>query len=286
MVKSSTKELEHLEQEKSPQNTKYKDSCGGFSRASSPGGGGTGVATTPLIETPVVASNNRCRSSFDKRTILDSSEIKRGGGSRLNSVTSSVRSRPGGGGGVGVSSETTRSTTVLNLKSNGGNRSVYDSKIEKRKRDQYKLTRTLITVVFFVLLSEISSIATYDTIAEYLVARRFQNIDYMNTYYKLQVFVSNLIVLVVHSVNFFLYCAFNKKYLIIFKQKYLFLFNLLGKLKCKRTNNRDVTNTNSTSLNNVNLNNANHRLIHLNHHILNHHQNLGNNNHHHNHQAV
>lgn len=196
-----------MEQEKSPQKTN-------FSRTSS-----------RICREP--PSCSRYRSSFDHHS---SSHVmlEVDNRSRLNSVTSSIRSRPGvgfnnGGGGGGL--------TKMNNR-------VYDSKIEKRKRDQYKLTRTLITVVFFVLLSEISSIVTYDKISEKLVAPLFKDIKYMITYYKLQVFISNLIVLIVHSVNFFLYCAFNKKYLIIFKQKYLFLFNLVGKLKCKKSVNQ------------------------------------------------
>jgi hypothetical protein len=94
----------------------------------------------------------------------------------------------------------------------------------KRKKSEMKLTRTLISVVFLVLLSEISSIVTYDKITEFLVGEYYPN--YMKSGYNLQVFISNLIVLMIHSVNFFLYCAFNRKYLSIFKQKYQFFFNI------------------------------------------------------------
>lgn len=88
-----------------------------------------------------------------------------------------------------------------------------------RKRKEVKLTRTLISVVFLLLFSEISSIITYDKVTEFLVKGYFPG--YMKAYHKLQVFVSNLIVLIVHSVNFFLYCFFNEKYYNIFKQKFV-----------------------------------------------------------------
>lgn len=164
----------------------------------------------------------RMRNSCELNTPIDPE--KRSMLSRVDSTNSARCPRP-----------TTSLTTINSFKT----RNNVDSKIEKRKRDQYKLTRTLITVVFFVLLSEISSIATYDKLAEFLVGFIFNSSNYTKgTYYKLQVFISNLIVLVVHSVNFFLYCAFNQKYLMIFKETYSCLFNLLGKLSASKPHNR------------------------------------------------
>lgn len=193
------------------------------------------VTTQTFVETAAAAGEKRPPLALvlasPPATKLNSSS------SRANSISSSVRSSSRPGTLLSLKSPTSPSHNHQTSRGNNHHHqhaSGFDNKIEKRKRDQYKLTRTLITVVFFVLLSEISSIATYDKIAEMLVARQFKELNYMDTYYKLQVFVSNLIVLIVHSVNFFLYCAFNKKYLIIFKQKYLFLFNLMGKLTCKQ----------------------------------------------------
>lgn len=113
------------------------------------------------------------------------------------------------------------------LKTNDSNRNISNResrsilkvcRSSRRKRDQLKLTRTLIAVVFFVILSEISSIVTYDKIAEFLIGRHIEN--YMKKIYPLQVFISNLIVLCVHFFNFFLYCAFNKKYVEVLKSKF------------------------------------------------------------------
>ena len=100
------------------------------------------------------------------------------------------------------------------------------SNMTKRKRDELKLTRTLISLIFLALLSEISSIITYDKITEFLIGKHFKN--YMDTTFKLQVFVSNMIIL--HSLNFFLFCAFNKKYNFSLRQQYSRYFN---KLCCK-----------------------------------------------------
>nr|QVK45816.1 G protein-coupled receptor [Proales similis] len=97
----------------------------------------------------------------------------------------------------------------------------------RRKRDQLRLTRTLIAVVCLVLLSEISSIVTYDKVTYFLIGQHRPS--YMKNGYKFQVFLSNLIVLFVHSVNFFLYCVFNTKYLNILKQKYKFCFAMFNR---------------------------------------------------------
>lgn len=202
LIKSSTKELESFEKEK--QRTDSND------RPRQP-------------RRFLVADRRRSISNEQSSQLVTVAVTDDGKSTTTTSVYNNLNSSPQGNG--------RKMATLINLK----NKTIMDSKIEKRKRDQYKLTRTLISVVFFVLLSEISSISTYDSITEFLVGRRFK--DYMTTYYKLQVFISNLIVLVVHSVNFFLYCAFNRKYLTIFKQKYSFLFNLLGKLKCKKSVN-------------------------------------------------
>lgn len=103
------------------------------------------------------------------------------------------------------------------------------SKSTRRKKDEIKLTRTLIPVVFLVVLSEISSIVTYEKITELLIGNSYPS--YMGEPYKLQVFISNLIVLIVHSVDFLFYCAFNEKYFKIFMEKYNFFFKWCRKFK-------------------------------------------------------
>ena len=95
----------------------------------------------------------------------------------------------------------------------------------KRLRDQVKLTRTLIAVICFALVSEIVSIITYDRITEFLIGRYYEN--YMLSGYKMQRLISNTIVCISHSVNFFLYCAFNTRYLDVLKFTYSFLLRRL-----------------------------------------------------------
>ena len=92
------------------------------------------------------------------------------------------------------------------------------TKDSKRIRDQVKLTRTLIAVIFFALVSEIVSILTYDKIADFLIGRHYAN--YMKNGYQIQRLISNTIVVISHSVNFFLYCAFNTRYLDVLKLTY------------------------------------------------------------------
>jgi hypothetical protein len=100
--------------------------------------------------------------------------------------------------------------------------------LTRRKRDEIKLTRTLISLIFLALVSEISSIITYDKITEFLIGKYYKN--YMETTYKLQVFISNMIILSLHSFNFFLFCAFNKKYNSSLRQQYS---RYLNKCLCK-----------------------------------------------------
>ena len=89
---------------------------------------------------------------------------------------------------------------------------------ERLGREQVKLTRTLIAVTCFELISEISSIITYDRIADFLLGRLSNS--YMKNGYLIQKLISMTIVVTSHSVNFFLYCAFNARYLDILKNLY------------------------------------------------------------------
>jgi hypothetical protein len=94
----------------------------------------------------------------------------------------------------------------------------------KRNRDQVKLTRTLIAVIFIALFSEISSIVTYDKITYFLIGRYYK--EYMTNGYLIQKLITISIIFISHSVNFFLYCAFNTRFLNVLGDTYSFIFNL------------------------------------------------------------
>jgi hypothetical protein len=104
----------------------------------------------------------------------------------------------------------------------------------KRKQDELKLTRSLILLIFLALISEISSIITYDRITEFLIGRHIAY--YMETAYKLQVLISNMIILTLHSMNFFVFCAFNKKYNVALRQQYS---RYLTKFVCNKFQRED-----------------------------------------------
>jgi uncharacterized membrane protein len=108
----------------------------------------------------------------------------------------------------------------------------------RRKREEIKLTWQLVGLVTLVVMSEICSIITYEKITEYLIGNRF--VGYMESPYKLQVVISNSVILIVHSVNFLLLCAFNSKYFKIFKENYLFMLRRLLK-KPRRDLNRQLS---------------------------------------------
>jgi len=109
----------------------------------------------------------------------------------------------------------------------------------RRKQEEIKLTRQLVGLVTLVVMSEICSIITYEKITEYLIGNRFPG--YMGSPYKLQVVISNSVILIVHSVNFLLLCAFNSKYFKIFKENYLFMLRRLLKKPMRRDLNRQLS---------------------------------------------
>lgn len=88
----------------------------------------------------------------------------------------------------------------------------------RRRVNEFKLTRQIAGLVTLVVMSEICSILTYEKITEFLIGNQFPS--YMNKFYKLQVVISNSVVLVVHSINFLILSAFNTRYSRILKEKY------------------------------------------------------------------
>ena len=122
-----------------------------------------------------------------------------------------------------INQELKRDGSLLsNSRGNKLNFSNSSAKTLRRKINEIKLTRQLVALVTLVLMSEICSIVTYERITAYIVGNCIAG--YMSGPYKLQVAISNNVVLVVHSVNFFILCAFNAKYLKIFKEKYCCAF--------------------------------------------------------------
>ena len=96
------------------------------------------------------------------------------------------------------------------------------AKIIKRYREQVKLSRALIAVIFIALVSEICSIITYDKITLVLIGQYFES--YMKNGYEIQRLISNIIIMISHSVNFLLFCAFNSIYTRVLKFTYSFFF--------------------------------------------------------------
>ena len=85
-------------------------------------------------------------------------------------------------------------------------------------REHVKLRRTLIAVTSCAIISELCSIITYDKIMVFLI--EWYDKSYMKNGYQIQRLISNTVVVISHSVNFFLFCAFNTRYLDVFKMTY------------------------------------------------------------------
>ncbi|CAF2085132.1 unnamed protein product [Rotaria magnacalcarata] len=86
---------------------------------------------------------------------------------------------------------------------------------QKRLRDEHRLTKTLIAVVVVFLVCNTFTIISYPDFVRRITRHRYPN--YMHTGFRIQKLVTNIMLLLNYSINFFFYCAFNEKFLDTFK---------------------------------------------------------------------
>ena len=82
---------------------------------------------------------------------------------------------------------------------------------QKRLRDEHRLTKTLVAIVIVFLICNTFSIVSYPGLVRRLTEKNYPN--YMHVGFRIQRLITNIMLLLNYSINFFFYCAFNEKFL-------------------------------------------------------------------------
>jgi hypothetical protein len=110
----------------------------------------------------------------------------------------------------------------------------------RRLRDEHRLTKTLVAVVIVFLICNTFTIVSYPGFVRFITERRFPN--YINVGFRIQKLITNIMLLLNYSINFFFYCAFNQKFLNTLKMTFRY-----EKLFCGTISSQHRTlSTNST----------------------------------------
>lgn len=109
---------------------------------------------------------------------------------------------------------------------------------QKRLRDEHRLTKTLVSIVLVFLVCNTFTIISYPEFVVRVTRKRYPN--YMHTGFRVQKLITNLMLLLNYSINFFFYCAFNQKFLDTLKTT--FSHKIYSYIRDKvRSRNRIVT---------------------------------------------
>jgi hypothetical protein len=82
---------------------------------------------------------------------------------------------------------------------------------QKRLRDEHRLTKTLVAVVIVFLVCNTFTIVSYPGLIRFITQKRYPN--YLQKGFRIQRLITNIMLLLNYSINFFFYCAFNQKFL-------------------------------------------------------------------------
>ncbi|UJR22756.1 hypothetical protein I4U23_025788 [Adineta vaga] len=82
---------------------------------------------------------------------------------------------------------------------------------QKRLRDEHRLTKTLVAVVVVFLICNTFTIVSYPNFVRALTEKRYPKYLYVG--FRIQKLITNIMLLLNYSINFFFYCAFNQKFL-------------------------------------------------------------------------
>ena len=89
---------------------------------------------------------------------------------------------------------------------------------QKRLRDEHRLTKTLVAVVIVFLICNTFTIVSYPDFVQFITSTRYP--DYLSVGFRIQILITNIMLLLNYSINFFFYCAFNQKFLDTLKQTF------------------------------------------------------------------
>ncbi|CAF1212274.1 unnamed protein product [Adineta steineri] len=82
---------------------------------------------------------------------------------------------------------------------------------QRRLRDEHRLTKTLVAVVVVFLICNTFTIVSYPNFVRTITEKTYPN--YIFVGFRIQKLITNIMLLLNYSINFFFYCAFNQKFL-------------------------------------------------------------------------
>jgi hypothetical protein len=89
---------------------------------------------------------------------------------------------------------------------------------QKRLRDEHRLTKTLVAVVIVFLICNTFTIVSYPGLVRFLTKTKYPK--YIFVGFRIQKLITNIMLLLNYSINFFFYCAFNQKFLDTLKKTF------------------------------------------------------------------
>ena len=87
----------------------------------------------------------------------------------------------------------------------------FHSTKQKRIRDEHRLTKTLVAIVVVFLICNTFTIVSYPGLMKKLTEKKYPH--YRQNGFRVQKLITNIMLLLNYSINFFFYCAFNQKFL-------------------------------------------------------------------------
>ena len=88
----------------------------------------------------------------------------------------------------------------------------------KRLRDEHRLTKTLVAIVIIFLVCNTFTIISYPGLVRLITEERYPN--YFDRGFRIQKLITNIMLLLNYSINFFFYCVFNQKFLETLKKTF------------------------------------------------------------------
>lgn len=112
---------------------------------------------------------------------------------------------------VQMSNRVTLEQLIARQRDSFGRTGAMTSAKQKRLRDEHRLTKTLVAVVIVFLVCNTFTIISFPALVRRVTQTRYPN--YVKGGFRIQRLITNIMLLLNYSINFFFYCAFNQKFL-------------------------------------------------------------------------
>lgn len=112
---------------------------------------------------------------------------------------------------VQMSNRVTLEQLIARQRDSFGRTGAMSSAKQKRLRDEHRLTKTLVAVVIVFLVCNTFTIVSFPALVRLVTQKRYPN--YFQGGFRIQRLITNIMLLLNYSINFFFYCAFNQKFL-------------------------------------------------------------------------